>query len=174
MRHAAKHQSRPLKDDRNVLQLISAGIQVAKLLRDANAMTYMDQLYLATENTIHERSCSSQSRLARQHSYLEYIRLLNGEVVVQSKGKMEFSKICSNGVICITFHPRLGQERRNCGKIGGVGWRTFMRRTDSWAIYLLFATTPHEIICVSNSSYHQQPSFQLCSSVLSDTNVVND
>ena len=31
MRHAAKHQSRPLKDDRNVLQLISAGLQVAKL-----------------------------------------------------------------------------------------------------------------------------------------------
>lgn len=29
MRHAAKHQSRPLKDDRNILQLISAGIQVA-------------------------------------------------------------------------------------------------------------------------------------------------
>lgn len=28
MRHAAKHQSRPLKDDRNILQLISAGIQV--------------------------------------------------------------------------------------------------------------------------------------------------
>ena len=27
MRHAAKHQSRPLKDDRNILQLISAGIQ---------------------------------------------------------------------------------------------------------------------------------------------------
>ncbi|PBP19106.1 hypothetical protein BUE80_DR010080 [Diplocarpon rosae] len=31
MRHAAKHQSRPLKDDRNILQLISAGIQVAKV-----------------------------------------------------------------------------------------------------------------------------------------------
>jgi hypothetical protein len=34
MRHAAKHQSRPLKDDRNILQLISAGIQVAKILKD--------------------------------------------------------------------------------------------------------------------------------------------
>ena len=30
MRHAAKHQSRPLKDDRNVLQLISAGILAAE------------------------------------------------------------------------------------------------------------------------------------------------
>jgi hypothetical protein len=61
MRHAAKHQSRPLKDDRNILQLISAGIQVAKLLRDADAMSYMDQLYLATENTINSRSSRSHS-----------------------------------------------------------------------------------------------------------------
>ena len=38
MRHAAKHQSRPLKDDRNILQLISAGIQVARILKDAQAM----------------------------------------------------------------------------------------------------------------------------------------
>ncbi len=38
MRHAARHQSRPLKDDRNILQLISAGIQVAKILKDAQAM----------------------------------------------------------------------------------------------------------------------------------------
>jgi hypothetical protein len=38
MRHAAKHQSRPLKDDRNILQLISAGIQVAKIVKDAQAM----------------------------------------------------------------------------------------------------------------------------------------
>jgi hypothetical protein len=30
MRHAARNQSRPLKDDRNILQLISAGIQVAR------------------------------------------------------------------------------------------------------------------------------------------------
>jgi hypothetical protein len=33
MRHVAKHTSRPLKDDRNILQLISAGIQVAKILK---------------------------------------------------------------------------------------------------------------------------------------------
>jgi hypothetical protein len=55
MRHAAKHQSRPLKDDRNILQLISAGIQVAKLLRDADAMSNLDQLYFSTEKTIQQR-----------------------------------------------------------------------------------------------------------------------
>ncbi|RDW68412.1 hypothetical protein BP5796_09069 [Coleophoma crateriformis] len=60
MRHAAKHQSRPLKDDRNILQLISAGIQVAKILKDAAAMSYLDQLYVTTEKQIQERSMSSR------------------------------------------------------------------------------------------------------------------
>ncbi|KAI9376691.1 hypothetical protein BJX61DRAFT_530696 [Aspergillus egyptiacus] len=55
MRHAAKHQSRPIKDDRNVLQLISAGIQVAKILKDASAMEYLDCLYIDTEKRIQER-----------------------------------------------------------------------------------------------------------------------
>lgn len=55
MRHAAKHQSRPLKDDRNVLQLISAGIQVAKILKDAATMEYLDGLYLQTERVIQAR-----------------------------------------------------------------------------------------------------------------------
>ena len=55
MRHAAKHQSRPLKDDRNVLQLISAGIQVAKILKDAATMEYLDNLYLQTERVIQAR-----------------------------------------------------------------------------------------------------------------------
>jgi hypothetical protein len=55
MRHAAKHQSRPLKDDRNVLQLISAGIQVTKILKDAHAMQYLDQLYISTEKKIQSR-----------------------------------------------------------------------------------------------------------------------
>ena len=55
MRHAAKHQSRPLKDDRNVLQLISAGIQVAKLFRDAECMEFLDRLYLQTETVIQAR-----------------------------------------------------------------------------------------------------------------------
>lgn len=62
MRHAAKHQSRPLKDDRNILQLISAGIQVAKILRDAEAMTYLDRLYVRTEKQIQERSLSTRYR----------------------------------------------------------------------------------------------------------------
>ncbi|KAG6003652.1 hypothetical protein E4U21_001813 [Claviceps maximensis] len=56
MRHAAKHQSRPLKDDRNILQLISAGIQVAKILKDASAMEYLDRLYVDTEARILERT----------------------------------------------------------------------------------------------------------------------
>ncbi|KAJ4144763.1 hypothetical protein LMH87_003633 [Akanthomyces muscarius] len=58
MRHASKHQSRPLKDDRNILQLISAGIQVAKILRDASAMEYLDRLYISTEKQIQERTSS--------------------------------------------------------------------------------------------------------------------
>jgi hypothetical protein len=45
MRHAAKHQSRPVKDDRNILQLVSAGIQVAKILKDAQAMVCFFALY---------------------------------------------------------------------------------------------------------------------------------
>ncbi|KAJ5789613.1 uncharacterized protein N7518_006624 [Penicillium psychrosexuale] len=55
MRHAAKHQSRPVKDDRNVLQLISAGTQVAKILRDSSAMQYLDSLYVDTEKLILDR-----------------------------------------------------------------------------------------------------------------------
>lgn len=55
MRHAAKHQSRPVKDDRNVLQLISAGTQVAKILKDATAMEYLDHLYQQTERQIQDR-----------------------------------------------------------------------------------------------------------------------
>lgn len=55
MRHAAKHQSRPIKDDRNVLQLISAGTQVAKILKDASAMEFLDRVYVQTEKRIQER-----------------------------------------------------------------------------------------------------------------------
>ncbi|KAJ0282057.1 hypothetical protein COL940_002723 [Colletotrichum noveboracense] len=58
MRHAAKHQSRPLKDDRNILQLISAGIQVAKILKDASAMDYLDRLYVSTEKQIQDRAAT--------------------------------------------------------------------------------------------------------------------
>jgi hypothetical protein len=62
MRHAAKHQSRPLKDDRNILQLISAGIQVAKILKDAQAMEYLDRLYVTTEQQIQERAAAAAAR----------------------------------------------------------------------------------------------------------------
>ncbi|MCJ1305453.1 hypothetical protein MMC08_008267 [Hypocenomyce scalaris] len=55
MRHAAKHQSRPLKDDRNVLQLISAGLQVAKILKDGGAMELLDSLYIRIERLIQSR-----------------------------------------------------------------------------------------------------------------------
>lgn len=55
MRHAAKNQSRPVKDDRNILQLISAGTQVAKILKDAVAMRHFDRLYVRTENLIRDR-----------------------------------------------------------------------------------------------------------------------
>lgn len=65
MRHAAKHQSRPLKDDRNILQLISAGIQVAKILKDAQAMDYLDRLYVSTELQIHERAKAAAARFTR-------------------------------------------------------------------------------------------------------------
>ncbi|KAK4561163.1 hypothetical protein LTR86_005118 [Recurvomyces mirabilis] len=55
MRHAAKHQSRPLKDDRNILQLISSGLQVAKIIKDAPAMQCLDGLYVHTERLIQSR-----------------------------------------------------------------------------------------------------------------------
>lgn len=55
MRHAAKRSPRPVKDDRNVLQLISAGTQVTKILKDPGAMSFFDRLYVETERLIHER-----------------------------------------------------------------------------------------------------------------------
>ena len=55
MRHASAHHSRPPKDDRNVLQLISACTEVAKILKDATRMVFLDRLYRNTEKTIHER-----------------------------------------------------------------------------------------------------------------------
>ncbi|KAG8533151.1 uncharacterized protein KY384_001934 [Bacidia gigantensis] len=59
MRHVSAHQSRPPKDDRNVLQLISAGTQVAKILKNAHTMEYLDELYQQTERLIQERRQSS-------------------------------------------------------------------------------------------------------------------
>ncbi|KAL9099620.1 MAG: hypothetical protein Q9163_004909 [Psora crenata] len=55
MRHSSAHHSRPPKDDRNVLQLISAGIQVAKILKDADTMGHLDRLYQETEILIRKR-----------------------------------------------------------------------------------------------------------------------
>ena len=55
MRHATKRSSVSPKDDRNVLQLISAGIQVAKSLKDPSAMEYLDKLYRQTESVMQER-----------------------------------------------------------------------------------------------------------------------
>lgn len=60
MRHATKPQPRALKDDRTVLQFISAGIQVGKMLKDASAMEYLDKLYRQTQNVIQERTESPQ------------------------------------------------------------------------------------------------------------------
>lgn len=56
MRYAPRNQRRPLKDDRHVLQLLSAGIQVAKILKDAAAMEFLDRLYCSTEKQIQERA----------------------------------------------------------------------------------------------------------------------
>lgn len=58
MRHTTKPQTRPLKDDRHVLQFISAGIQVGKMLKDAATMEYLDKLYQQTERVIQERKIS--------------------------------------------------------------------------------------------------------------------
>ncbi|KAK5137681.1 hypothetical protein LTR08_007976 [Meristemomyces frigidus] len=63
MRHAAKHQSRPLKDDRNILQLVSSGLQVAKILKDAPAMQYLDSLYVQTESLVQTRRAALPASL---------------------------------------------------------------------------------------------------------------
>ena len=61
MRHATKPQIRPQKDDRAVLQFISAGIQVGKILKDAAAMEHLDKLYQHTEKVIKDRKESLRS-----------------------------------------------------------------------------------------------------------------
>ena len=61
MRHTTKPQPRSLKDDRTVLQFISAGIQVGKILKDASTMGDLDRLYQRTEKLIQERKGPSQS-----------------------------------------------------------------------------------------------------------------
>jgi hypothetical protein len=48
-------QSRIPKDDRYMLQLVSAGTQVARILMDSLSMEQLDALYRQTENVILER-----------------------------------------------------------------------------------------------------------------------
>ena len=51
-------QARTVKDDRYILQLISAGTQVAKILMDSLSMEQLDALYWHTESVILERRAS--------------------------------------------------------------------------------------------------------------------
>lgn len=55
IRYNPRDQTRPLKDDRNILQLISAALQVAKILMDAVAMQQLDDLYARSETLILQR-----------------------------------------------------------------------------------------------------------------------
>ena len=48
-------QNRTAKDDRYILQLISSGSQVAKILMDSQAMEQLDSLYTNTESILLER-----------------------------------------------------------------------------------------------------------------------
>lgn len=61
MRPASRSQSRPLKDDRNILQLISSGLQVAKILKDAQAMHQLNEIYVQTEMLINSRRSQAAS-----------------------------------------------------------------------------------------------------------------
>lgn len=56
VRPAASHRSRALKDDRYILQMISAGIQVAKLFMDGETMNQLSELYEETEAAIRIRT----------------------------------------------------------------------------------------------------------------------
>ncbi len=53
--YPATHQGRPLKDDRSILQFVSAGTQVARILKDAAAMGHLDRLYVQTANCVQDR-----------------------------------------------------------------------------------------------------------------------
>ena len=51
----ATHQDQPAQDDRTILQFISAGTQVAKMLKDSAAMSHLDRLYVQTASCIQDR-----------------------------------------------------------------------------------------------------------------------
>jgi hypothetical protein len=53
--YPAAYQDRPPKDDRTILQFISAGTQVAKMLKDSAAMSHLDRLYIQTASCIQDR-----------------------------------------------------------------------------------------------------------------------
>ena len=58
-----RDHGRPLKDDRHILQLISAAVQVAKLLMDAIAMRQLDDLYTRSEMLLFQRRARPQGPL---------------------------------------------------------------------------------------------------------------
>jgi hypothetical protein len=60
IRYNSRDPTRPLKDDRNVLQLVSAGLQVAKILMDAFAMEQLDDLYARSEALVMQRRTRPQ------------------------------------------------------------------------------------------------------------------
>jgi hypothetical protein len=53
--NSREQQPRTLKDDRYMLQLVSAATQVAKILMDSLSMEQLDALYRQTESLILER-----------------------------------------------------------------------------------------------------------------------
>ena len=53
-------QGRTPKDDRYILQLISAGTQVAKILMDSQALDQLDNLYKNTESVIADRRATAR------------------------------------------------------------------------------------------------------------------
>ncbi len=55
MQHAVKHQSRLLKDDWNVLQLISVELQMTQILKNVVCMKLLDNLYVQIEIKIQLR-----------------------------------------------------------------------------------------------------------------------
>lgn len=63
IRYSPRDQTRPLKDDRNILQLISSALQVAKILMDAVAMEQLDLLYTRSESLILQRRTAPRGLL---------------------------------------------------------------------------------------------------------------
>jgi hypothetical protein len=65
-RQSRDQQTRAPRDDRYILQLVSAGTQVAKLLMDSQAMEQLDALYRRTESVILDRR--ARARTVGYHS----------------------------------------------------------------------------------------------------------